>query len=129
MLSSVRNIGHMIVLCDDLDRMKAFYLDLFHFPIASEKPTGVSLVAGNVRLGLRKRMRHYDGHGGGPESPGVQIAFPVSPDEVDRCHEQLVEKDVTIVDPPTNQPWGHRTVYFNDPEGNVLEIYGELGDR
>jgi uncharacterized glyoxalase superfamily protein PhnB len=58
----------------------------------------------------------------------VQIAFPVSPVDVDLCHQQLVEQGVKILDPPNNQPWGHRTVYFSDPEGNILEIYAEIGE-
>ena len=56
----------------------------------------------------------------------MQLAFLVSPVEVDRCYDQLVEQDVKILDPPNDQPRGHRTVYFSDPEGNVLEIYAEI---
>jgi catechol 2,3-dioxygenase-like lactoylglutathione lyase family enzyme len=28
--------------------------------------------------------------------------------------------------PVTDQPFGHRTVFFRDPDGNVLEIYAEI---
>jgi catechol 2,3-dioxygenase-like lactoylglutathione lyase family enzyme len=56
----------------------------------------------------------------------VQLAFLVSPAEVDQCYEQLVAKGVKILDPPADQPRGHRTVYFADPEGNILEIYAEI---
>jgi catechol 2,3-dioxygenase-like lactoylglutathione lyase family enzyme len=58
--------------------------------------------------------------------PGVQIAFLVSPAEVDLCYNQLVARGVEILEPPTDQPRGHRTVYFSDPEGNMLEIYAEI---
>jgi lactoylglutathione lyase len=27
---------------------------------------------------------------------------------------------------PTDQPWGLRTLFFRDPDGNVLEIYAEI---
>jgi len=27
---------------------------------------------------------------------------------------------------PQDQPWGHRTLFFRDPDGNVLEIYAEI---
>lgn len=27
---------------------------------------------------------------------------------------------------PKDQPWGHRTVFFRDPDGNILEIYADL---
>lgn len=77
-------------------------------------------------MALRKRERDYDGRGSGPQSPGVQLAFRVEPDEVSQCYEQLVQKGVTILDPPADQPRGHRTVYFADPEGNILEVYAEI---
>ena len=126
MLTSLQQLNYVIVLCDDLDRMKAFYRMLFAFPIDSESETGLAFRAGSVLLALRKRTRDYDGQGVRGELPGVQIAFLVSPAEVDLCDGQLLEMGVEIVDPPTDQPRGHRTVYFTDPEGNLLEIYAEI---
>jgi catechol 2,3-dioxygenase-like lactoylglutathione lyase family enzyme len=126
MLNRVEQLGYVIVLCDDLDRMKAFYRDLFAFPVEAESATSLAFRAGSVFLALRKRTRTYDGRGAGIGSPGVQIAFPVSLAEVDLCHKQLVDKGVTILDPPKDQPWGHRTLYFSDPEGNILEVYADI---
>ena len=126
MLSAVRQLDYAIVLCEDLDRMKAFYRDLFDFPVASESAIGLTFQAGAVKLSLRQRTRGYDGQGTRSELPGVQLAFLVAPDEVARCYEQLVAKSVEILEPPTDQPRGHRTVYFADPEGNMLEIYAEI---
>ncbi|MFN8488028.1 MAG: VOC family protein [Caldilineaceae bacterium] len=126
MLTAVQQLNYVIVLCDDLVRMKAFYRDLFAFAVDSESETSLALRAGSVLLGLRLRTRDYDGRGVRPEAPGVQLAFRVSPPEVDQCYAQLVAKGVTIVDPPTDQPRGHRTVYFTDPEGNILEVYAEI---
>ena len=126
MLTAVKQLNYAIVLCEDLERMKAFYTDLFPFTVEADLPTAVALRAGSVLLGLRKRTRAYDGHGVRPETPGVQLAFLVEPDEVMACYEQLKAKGVVILDPPTDQPRGHRTVYFADPEGNVLEVYAEI---
>ena len=112
MLASVQQLNYVIVLCDDMDRMKAFYRGLFSFPVDAESDTLLAFCAGSVFLALRKRTRDYDGRGAGTRSPGVQIAFRVSPAEVDQCYDQLVDKGVKILDPPTNQPWGHRTVTF-----------------
>lgn len=126
MLTSVQQLNYVIVLCNDLERMKAFYRDLFAFPVDSESATSLAFRAGAGLLGLRQRTRDYDGRGVRTELPGVQLAFRVSPAEVDRCYDQLVAQGVTILDPPTDQPRGHRTVYFADPEGNLLEIYAEI---
>jgi len=126
MLTLVKQLTYVIVLCDDMERMKAFYRDLFAFEIDSESATSLAFRAGSVLLALRQRTRGYDGVGVRPELPGVQIAFLVQPDEVELCYQQLLAQGVEILDPPTDQPRGHRTVYFSDPEGNMLEIYAEI---
>ena len=126
MLESVSELTYAIVLCEDMDLMKAFYRELLPFPVVSESATSMAMDAGGVLLGLRLRERDYDGRGGGSESPGVQLAFLVSPEDVEVCHRQLVDRGIEILEPPTDQPRGHRTVYFSDPEGNVLEVYAEI---
>jgi len=126
MLTSVRQLNYVIILCDDMERMKSFYRELLPFPVTTETDTSLALQAGSILLGLRQRTRTYDGAGTRAELPGVQLAFLVSPAEVDECHAQLVAMGVPILDPPTDQPRGHRTVYFADPEGNQLEVYAEI---
>lgn len=126
MLTAVEHLTYVIILCEDLARMKAFYQDLFGFPIETQTAESMSFRAGSVLLGLRKRTRAYDGRSIDAASPGLQLAFRVSPTDVDQCYDQLLAKGVPILDPPTDQPRGHRTVYFSDPEGNLLEVYAEI---
>lgn len=126
MLTAVKSLSYAIVLCDDIERMKVFYRGLLPFPIDSESETTLAFRAGAVIFSLRQRTRAYDGQGTRPDLPGAQFAFRVEPDEVALCHQQLLDAGVTIVDPPTDQLRGHRTVYFTDPEGNLLEVYAEI---
>ena len=126
MLTPVQQLSYVIILCDNINRMKTFYRDLFSFTVDSETGESLALRVGSVLLGLRKRMRNYDGRSSGPESHGLQLAFLVSPAEVDECYQTLMDRGVQILDPPTDQPRGHRTVYFADPEGNILEVYAEI---
>jgi catechol 2,3-dioxygenase-like lactoylglutathione lyase family enzyme len=37
--------------------------------------------------------------------------------------ERLLTEGVEIVKPPTTQPWGRRSVWFRDPDGNVVSFY------
>jgi hypothetical protein len=60
------------------------------------------------------------------ENMSLQPAFRVAPQEVDACAKTLEERGVAIVSPPTDQPFGHRTLFFREPDGNVLEIYAEI---
>jgi catechol 2,3-dioxygenase-like lactoylglutathione lyase family enzyme len=56
----------------------------------------------------------------------VQLAFQVRREEVDACEAALSAEGVAIVAPATDQPWGHRTLFFRDPDGNLLEIYADI---
>ena len=56
----------------------------------------------------------------------MMLAFRVPKVEVDRCAEALEARGVPLVGKPVDQPWGHRTSYFRDPDGNVIEIYADL---
>jgi lactoylglutathione lyase len=53
-------------------------------------------------------------------SPRVLLAAGV--EDVDAAYQELIAKGVRFLRPPTDQPWGLRTAYFADPEGNLWEI-------
>lgn len=42
--------------------------------------------------------------------------------EVDDAFKSAVSKGATPVLEPTTEPWGQRTCYIADPEGNLIEI-------
>lgn len=42
--------------------------------------------------------------------------------DVDTCFERAVSQGATPIMPPTTEPWGQRTCYVADPEGNLIEI-------
>ena len=54
------------------------------------------------------------------ESPRVLLAAGV--ENVDAAYQTLSARGVQFLRPPTDQPWGLRTAYFADPEGNLWEI-------
>jgi catechol 2,3-dioxygenase-like lactoylglutathione lyase family enzyme len=56
----------------------------------------------------------------------VHLAFQVRREEVDSCEAALRAAGAAIVAPATDQPWGHRTMFFRDPDGNLLEIYADI---
>ena len=43
-------------------------------------------------------------------------------DEVDEAFKNAVENGATPVLEPELEPWGQRTCYIADPEGNLIEI-------
>ena len=43
-------------------------------------------------------------------------------EEVDKAFSKAVENGATPVLEPELEPWGQRTCYIADPEGNLIEI-------
>jgi catechol-2,3-dioxygenase len=125
MPTHLQSLDYVVLLCEDLSVMKSFYHEVLGFPIERDWEGWIELRAAAVLLTLRRRGRPYDGpglHG----AAGVQLAFRVEAREVDEWHVHLLENLVEIFEPPHDQEYGHRTLFFKDPEGNILEIYADI---
>ncbi len=48
--------------------------------------------------------------------------------DVDREYERLIKSGASSVMVPTDEPWGQRTSFVADPEGNLIEI-GSFGKK
>ena len=125
MIRTIRDIDYVILLCQDMSKMRAFYKNVMQFSLEEDEEHWVKFRVGSGFLTLRLRGRVYDGEKSG-ESASVQLAFRVAPGDINKCHEELMNLGVEIIEPPKDQGFGHRTLYFRDPERNILEIYAEL---
>ena len=52
--------------------------------------------------------------------------MPVAPGEVAPCADTLSARGVHIISGPTDQPWGHRTLFFRVNDTTTTEIYTEI---
>jgi glyoxylase I family protein len=129
-LSHVHNLDYTVLLCQRMPETKAFYRDVMGFPIETDSERWVTFRVGAALLTLRPRGTDATGDDDGPAVQGsaaVQLAFRVPPPAVEACHSELVAHGVPIVRKPTEIPQArHLTLFFRDPEGNLLEIYAEI---
>ncbi len=127
-LGAIRNLDHTVLLCERMAETRGFYRDVMRFPVETDLPNWVSFRVGAALLSLRSRGP-WSVCDDGPSVPGsasVQLAFRVPPPAVEACHAELVALGVPVLRGPTDLPnWRHRTLFFRDPEDNVIEIYAE----
>jgi len=127
-LGAIRSLDYTILLCDDIEAMRSFYTDVMGFEIRHEIPgKWVELQVGSSLLALRMRGRPYDGPRPDTATASVQLAFRVPPGDVETAATQLADRRVEILEAVADlEVFGHRTLFFADPEHNIIEIYAEI---
>ncbi|ODT26119.1 MAG: glyoxalase [Hyphomicrobium sp. SCN 65-11] len=129
-LLPIRSLDYTVIFARQMAEMRAFYGTTMGFPLHKElSPRWVEYRIGSSILALTERGGRFDDPAPPIGALSLQLAFRVAPHEVDLCAATLVERGVAIVSPPTDQAFGHRTLFFRDPDGNVLEIYAEIFPR
>ena len=107
--------------------MRRFYEGVLRFSLTRELSAGwIEYQIGGNTLALSRPGRTAKDAPTPKGSASLQLAFKVAVDDVDRCADELVRHGVDLLEPPTNQPFGHRTLFFRDPDGNLLEVYAEI---
>lgn len=123
---AIRSVDYIIIPCDDLTKMRRFYTEVIGLEIYDEDDQWVSFQIGSLFVGLRPRGRAYDGPTIPAASAGIQLSFRVPPADVDDAFATLKKNGIDVIEEPTNQDFAHRTLFFHDPENNVIEIFADI---
>lgn len=124
---AIRSIDYTVIFVRDMAAMRHFYEDVLCFPLIRElSPGWIEYRIGGNTLTLARPSRTASDAPIPVGSASLQLAFKVAPPEVDACAAELQRRGVTLFSPPTDQSFGHRTLFFRDPDGNLLEIYAEI---
>ena len=120
-----RRLAYAILFVSDLERSIGFYRDLIGLPFrfANESYAEFSTEGAKFSLFARRHVPDLLGQEVPDDSvpwPQGEVAFFI--DDVDAECERLAEAGVRVLAPPTDRPWGERTLHLADPDGNVVEL-------
>ena len=126
-LLPIRNLDYTVVFARQMAAMCEFYEHTLGFPLHRRlSPGWVEFRVGSSLVAIAKPGGLF----ADPVPPvgvlSVQLAFRVAPGEVQLCEKTLRARGVEPISGPTDRPFGHRTLFFRDPDGNVIEIYAEI---
>ena len=108
----------------DLTRLERFYTEALGLPVLAREDDRIWLAAGpHARLGLWMPGEKEFGDEGGAH---VHYAFSAAPGRLDQLVERLREHGAEVRG-PEEHPGGDRSLYVEDPEGNVVEVWDFFG--
>jgi lactoylglutathione lyase len=118
-------LAYAILFVSDLERSIGFYRDVIGLPFRFATDSYAEFETEGAKFALydRGHLPELIGRAAPPEEvpwPQGEVAFFV--DDPDAEHERLRSAGVTILAPPTDRPWGERTLHAADEDGNVIEL-------
>jgi len=124
---AIRALDYTVIFVRDMAAMRQFYEGILGFSLIRElSPRWIEYRVGRNTLALATPSLTA----GDPPPPRgsalLQLAFRVAVPEVDQCAAELAQRGITLLSPPTDQAFGHRTLFFRDPDGNLLEVFAEI---
>ena len=121
---TITGIVELTLQVHDLQALEDFYTSVFGLRVLKREDDRVWLAAGDkARLGLWLPGEKEFGDEGGAH---VHFAFSAAPGRLDALGERLRAYGAEVRGPEPHDG-GDRSLYVEDPEGNVVEVWDFFG--
>ncbi len=118
-------LDYVVLIVTDLEQSLSFYTETLGLELQHRAEKYAQIKAGTTRLSLYSRDAMQETLGAVLEPPSLsapsfELGFKVA--DCDAAFSELVAAGAPAVTPPTTRPWGQRTAYVRDPDGNLIEL-------
>jgi catechol 2,3-dioxygenase-like lactoylglutathione lyase family enzyme len=120
----IPTLAHTCLITNNVKRLVEFYEPILALKASwsgqdyAEFPTGVGVLA---IFSEEAQEKYIPGSTEAAKNKSMILEFRVA--DVDQEYRRLQSFVKTWVKPPTTQLWGTRSIYFRDPDGNLVDFY------
>lgn len=123
---AVTKFNGICIVTQDVARLRSFYERVLGVEATGDDTfTAFSTKGAALSLFTDEGMeRMAPGSMEGAGRGSYTLEFEVS--DADEEYTRLNSMGVPIVKPPTTQAWGRHSVWFRDPDGNIVNFYANV---
>ncbi|MDQ0391113.1 VOC family protein [Labrys monachus] len=112
------------LITDDIKRLVGFYEEISGLPAKWYTDDFAELATPSCTLAIGStRTMALFGAGAARAADNHTAIIEFRVDDVDREYERLENVVGDVVQRPTTQPWGNRSLLFRDPDGNLINFF------
>ncbi len=127
----ISELDHLVLTVSDPDRTCAFYSQLLGLEIRTSSNNRKSLHFGTGKINLHQAGAEFTPHARRP-TPGSADICLLTKTPIQQVMEHLIHHQIAIIEGPVKRAGATGTllsVYFRDPDGNLLEVANPLPDN
>jgi catechol 2,3-dioxygenase-like lactoylglutathione lyase family enzyme len=122
-------ITHVCLITPQFDRMREFYRRLLHLEPKKFQEDYVEFQIPGSVIALYDEASFAESVSGFKPKPGtggamLELQVANVDQEFTRLHSLGLKIDFLM--PPTTFPWGNRSTYLRDPDGNLINLYSPV---
>jgi len=128
-------IALITILTNNVPRLVSFYRDILGFSVKNDLDQYVEFENEGVRFAIcahsiMEKATCHPSYSAPRRGQSFELAFPLeNPGDVDEAYKQILALGATPIQEPATMPWGQRTAFFADPDGNIHELFAEISDN
>jgi len=128
--SNAPTLINTCLITNDVNRLAAFYAQVLQMQPHKADETYVDFRTGTGVLALfsaEAQEKYIPGSTMPGQNHSAILEFRVS--DVDQEYARLHDVVKQWVKAPTTQPWGTRSIYFRDPDGNLVDFFAPVAPQ
>ena len=125
------NLIYACVLTRDIERLDAFYRAVLQMePRSRQAYREFQTEPGIFSLWSLDEFEQITGTAAVQATAGGRVMLEFQVEDVDVEYERLrsiAQLEIEFVLQPTTLPWGNRSIYFRDSDGNLVNFFTRVG--
>jgi catechol 2,3-dioxygenase-like lactoylglutathione lyase family enzyme len=120
----IQNIDHIVLTVADIDATVTFYTEILNFQVVTFGDNRKALTFGNQKINLHQKGHEFEPKAHEPTCGSADLCF-ISATDIEVVVEELKQKNIEIVEGIVDRTGALgkiRSVYFRDPDMNLIEV-------